>query len=56
MASHTNIYLSLGGLRLSTPDTNEKILGCFSPGKSSTYSWKAEIADLCKFIVLYLLP
>ena len=45
--------LGLGGLTSNKPDTNEQILGCFSTGKPSIYSWKAEKADLCKFIVLY---
>ena len=53
---HTNIYLGLGGLKLNTPDTNEQILECFPTGKLSIYSWKAKIADICKFFVLYLLP
>ena len=56
LKSHTNIYLGLGGLKLNTPDTNEQIRGCFPTGKTSIYSRKAEIADLCKFIVLYSLP
>ena len=56
LTSHTNIYLGLGGLELNTPDTNEQIRGCFPTDKPSICSWKAEIADLCKFIVLYWLP
>ena len=56
LVSRTNINLGLGGFKLNTPDTNEQILVCFPTGKPSLYSWKAEIADLWKFIVLYSLP
>ena len=55
-ASHTNIHLGLGGFKLNTPHTNEQIQECFSAGKPSIYSSKAEIDDLWKFFVLYLLP
>ena len=56
LQTFANMYLGLGGLKLNTPDINEKILVCFPTGKPSIYSWKAEIADLCKFLVLYSLP
>ena len=50
------MYLGLGGLKLNTPDTNEQILGYFRTGTPSIYLWKVKIADLCTFIVLYLVP
>ena len=50
------MYLELADLTLNTPDTNEKILGCSPTGKRSIYSWKANNADLYRFIVLYSLP
>lgn len=50
------MYLGLGDLKLNTPDTNEQILGYFRTDTPLIYLWKVKIADLCTFIVLYLVP
>ena len=55
LTHHISIYLGLSGLKLNIPDTTEQILGRFSTDKQPIYSWKAAIADLCKYIVIYLL-